>query len=407
MSGKDPYIGREFDGYRIERALGRGGMGTVYGGVDTGLRRRVAIKVLPQSAAANEDLRRRFEREARVVAEFDHPNIARVYRTGEIDGLPYYAMEYIEGKSLADMLRDQGRVAGNACIRLMTQAAQGLKAAAARQVIHRDIKPANLMVTDDGMLKIVDFGIAKAVRDDTFQTATGAVMGTPRYIAPEQARGLELDHRADIYSLGATFYHMVTGVPPFDSDDPITLVMMHINQPVEPIERFNPHVPDNLERIIYRMLEKSPARRYQDYGKLVDDLEHVFTNAGQQTAIGVPRRLRPGAAPGMPGAQSDDVPSVVGGTIVKQGGKSKVWLWVAAAVVLAALLALPVFLRPQTEEAAAPSAALGDSDRPRVSRDLTEGLESGDRRKLIPAAFEQIKAAKDAQQRESENMGGR
>ena len=276
MAENDKFIGTNIDGFLVEKLLGRGGMGVVYRAVETGLSRPVAIKILPETALTDNDAVQRFDREARIVAQLNHPNIAQIYGIGQVDDAPYYVMEYIEGRSLEEILKEKGRLAGTRGVKIMIQAAKGLKAASEQGVIHRDIKPGNLMVTEDDKVKVVDFGIAKAFQDDTFKTATGLIMGTPRYLSPEQGRGVEkLDMRSDIYSLGATFYHMVTGNPPFDADNPITLIQKHITKPVVAIQEFNANVPEKLCNIIYRMLEKLPADRFQDYNELIIALENV------------------------------------------------------------------------------------------------------------------------------------
>jgi len=279
MPDQDSYVGRKIDEYQIESLLGKGGMGSVYKGLDTILRRPIALKVLAPGLAEDADSIKRFEREARIIAEINHPNIAQVFRIGKVDGLPYYVMEYIEGKSLQQILAEEGRLTGSRSVKIILDAARGLKAAAERNIIHRDIKPANIMVTESGGVKVVDFGIAKAFSDDTFKTATGLLLGTPRYMSPEQGRGAAVDLRADIYSLGATFYHMVTGVPPFDSDNPITLIQKHVTEPVRAVSELNPNVPEKICNIIYAMLAKTPADRIQDYAQLILGLEAASGHA--------------------------------------------------------------------------------------------------------------------------------
>ena len=284
MTNQDKYIGMKLDEYEVRELLGKGGMGAVYKGFDTALHRPVAIKILLDNALDNPDVVRRFEREARVIAEINHPNIAQIYKIGKIENVPYYVMEYIRGKSLADILSEKGRLCGSKCIDYMIQTAKGLRAAANHNIIHRDIKPANIMVTEDGTVKIVDFGIAKVVRDNTFKTTTGTIMGTPRYMSPEQGKGENVDLRSDIYSLGATFYHLISGIPPFDSDNPVTLLMKHFSEPVKSIKQFNSDVPDKLCNVIYCMMAKSPSERYQDYTHLIVTLENLYTSKEEITS---------------------------------------------------------------------------------------------------------------------------
>ncbi len=276
MPSNDPYVGQNIDDYIVEALVGRGGMGAVYRATDTTLGRTVAIKMLPKTAISDESAVTRFKREAKIVSNLNHPNIAQIYRIGEVDECPYYVMEFIEGLTLDQILKDRGKVSGSRAIKIMLQAVEGLSAASKQGIIHRDIKPANIMITADDVVKIVDFGIAKNFADDSFQTSTGTVMGTPHYMSPEQAKGQKLDHRSDIYSLGATFYHMVTGRPPFESDNPITLIEKHCNEPVMAIPQYNPNVPDGVCTTIYAMLSKSPSDRIQEYGLLKMALENAL-----------------------------------------------------------------------------------------------------------------------------------
>ncbi len=282
MTIQNTLIGREFDDYKIEHLLGEGGMGVVYKGWDKNLGRHVAIKVLANQLVEDFEAVKRFEREAHVIAELNHPNIAQVYRIGKIDGVPYYSMEFIDGCSLHDILQQTGRISGSKFAKIAIQAAEGLKAAAAKNIIHRDIKPANIMIMNDDSVKIVDFGIAKAFTGNSFKTATGMLLGTPLYMSPEQGRGAYIDHRADIYSLGATFFQMVTGKPPFEADNPINLIQKHIQEPVKNIKEINPNVPDKLCVLIYGMLQKNPADRISDYNEIIIALKNI---SGEKTAI--------------------------------------------------------------------------------------------------------------------------
>lgn len=272
----DPLIGKNLDGYRVLELLGQGGMGAVYLGEDTTTGRRVAIKTMIRGLREDPDIQRRFEREGKLAAEVDHPNIARVMRTGAAEDVRFIVMEYIDGKPLGDALAEKGRIAGSRCIDYIRQAARGLQAAHRAGVIHRDVKPDNLMLTADGIVKIVDFGLAKSDKGDSFKTATGAVMGTAHYISPEQASGMGVDHRSDIYSLGATFYHLLTGHTPFGGETSFAIIQKHIAEPVRDIHVWNPNVPDNVCQIVYRMMEKHPDKRFQTYGHLIDSLDDAI-----------------------------------------------------------------------------------------------------------------------------------
>ena len=274
MSKAQALVGAEFDGFRIVRLLGQGGMGAVYEGLELGLSRRVAIKVLAESVNRDPDGVKRFQREARAVASVSHPNIAQIYRVGTYGDMHYYAMEFVDGKSLDQMILERGRLSGPRCFDLMAQAVRGLKAAADRGIVHRDIKPANLMVTHDGTVKIVDFGIAKMMDDsDTFRTATGTIMGTPSYMSPEQCKGQAFDFRSDMYSLGCTFFQVLTGRAPFEGDTAFTVMSKQISAPVQAIPALASNVPERFCNIIYTMMEKHPDNRYQSYEHLLTVLE--------------------------------------------------------------------------------------------------------------------------------------
>ncbi|MFP4579456.1 MAG: serine/threonine protein kinase [Candidatus Sumerlaeia bacterium] len=283
MSKEDPYIGLVIDGYRIDGLLGKGGMGAVYKGWDMDLQRQVAIKILSTDLIEDEDAVTRFDREARILAELNHPNICQVFRIGKYGDIPFYAMEHLDGRSLKDVLGQVRRINVDRAIRIVLQIAQGLKAAHEKGITHRDIKPANIMLMRDDMVKIVDFGIAKAFLDDTFKTATGMLLGTPRYMSPEQGRGANVDFRSDIYSLGCTFYHILTGAPPFSAQNAIQLIEKHMKEPVRSITERNPNVPDKLCNLIYGMLEKNPADRISDYSYLVISLQNIQDNQANQT----------------------------------------------------------------------------------------------------------------------------
>jgi serine/threonine protein kinase len=295
MGKAESLIGAEFDDYRIVRLLGQGGMGAVYEGLDLTLHRRVAIKVLAESVNRDPDAVKRFQREARAVASISHPNIAQIYRVGTYGDLHYYAMEFVDGQSLEQMIAESSRVGGPRCFGLMAQAVKGLKAAADQGIIHRDIKPGNLMVTTDGTVKIVDFGIAKMMDDsETFRTATGAIMGTPSYMSPEQCKGQAVDFKSDMYSLGCAFFHVLTGRPPFDGDTIYTIMSRQIGTPVPSIPSLVPNVPERFCNIIYTMMEKNPDNRYQSYEYLLSVLEAAREGrATGMTAMVVEGQLAP------------------------------------------------------------------------------------------------------------------
>lgn len=260
--------------YQVLGRLGRGGMGEVLRGRDPETGLEVAIKLLDAAGYEDEDLLKRFEREAEAVREIEHQNIARFYGLERDEhNLPFIVMEYIAGQSLDKLVKNNPDLPLSRIIYFMAQAARGLEFARRRAVIHRDVKPANLLVMPDDRLKIIDFGLAKSLWEQSVLTNTGMVLGTARYIAPEQALGKPVDHRADLYSLGASFYELVTGEPPFDAETPAAIMVKHINVPLIPPIKVNPRLPIEVNDIIMRMMAKDPRERYPDYETLIRDLE--------------------------------------------------------------------------------------------------------------------------------------
>ncbi|MFH0946065.1 MAG: protein kinase, partial [Planctomycetota bacterium] len=261
--------------YRVISRIGKGGMGSVYEAVDDRLGQKVALKVLSPELTQRPDFVVRFHRESRSLAELSDPRIAKVYFNGAAEGLPFFAMEFVDGRNLEQILEEDGRMSSEQVLHLMSEAAIGLSAAADQGIIHRDVKPTNLLVDREGNLRIVDFGLAKSVDSESRLTVTGAVVGTPYYLSPEQGLGKPVDVRSDIYSLGATFYHLMTGKPPFDAESPVSIIMCHVSKAPELITERNSSIPEPLARVVMRCIAKSPERRYQDYDELLEDLEAV------------------------------------------------------------------------------------------------------------------------------------
>jgi serine/threonine protein kinase len=252
--------------YRIERPLGHGGMASVYLGRDTELERPVAIKLLAENLAGNEEFRERFVREARLAARLSDPNVVSVYDAGEDDGRPYIVMEHVDGETLAELLARRGRLAPDEARELAAQAARGLAHAHAAGLVHRDIKPQNLILSRDGTVKIADFGIARAA--ETTITQTGTVLGTAAYLAPEQALGEQVTAAADVYSLGAVLYELLTGRPPFEFETLADLADRQGRMAITPVRELAPEVPPELEDIVMRTLARNPAYRPESAGEL-------------------------------------------------------------------------------------------------------------------------------------------
>jgi eukaryotic-like serine/threonine-protein kinase len=261
--------------YRVERELGRGGMAKVFLGTDTVLGRTVAIKMLAPQFADDDGFVMRFRREAQAAASFSHPHIVSVFDTGSDDGVHYIVMEYVEGKTLAEYLAGGGRIMPDRAIDIAMAVCDALEAAHAQGVIHRDIKPGNIMLNGRGEVKVTDFGIARVTTTAETVAQTAAILGTASYLSPEQAQGLPVDGRSDIYSLGAVLFEMVTGRPPFLGDSPVAVASKQVlEQPVPP-SRLNPDVTADLDAVILRALAKNPANRYQSAEELRADLDRA------------------------------------------------------------------------------------------------------------------------------------
>lgn len=261
--------------YRIVGRIGRGGMGDVYRALEPALDRTVALKVMGGGLAQDKSFVERFKTEAKAAAALIHPNIINVFGVGEVKGMPYIAMEFVDGESLQQKILREKQLAPALVLDWAVQACRGLDAAAKKGVVHRDIKPANLMVDREGNLKVADFGLAKLQKSDVSLTQTGVAVGTPLYMSPEQGRGERIDLRSDIYSLGATIYHALSGKPPFEADTPIAVISKHALTPATPLHVVRPDVPQPVSGVIARMMAKAPADRYASYDATIAELERL------------------------------------------------------------------------------------------------------------------------------------
>jgi serine/threonine-protein kinase len=249
------------DRYEVRSTLGRGGMATVFEGVDLVLDRPVAIKVLAERYAGDEKFVARFQREARAAAGLSHANIVSVFDTGDTGGQHYIVMELFRGETLADLLAREGTLSAGHAAGIAGIVAQALQAAHDKGFVHRDVKPGNVMLSPSGEVKVMDFGIARAATDEAL-TQTGMVLGTASYLSPEQSKGDPVDHRSDIYSLGCVLYEMLTGRPPFSGGSPVSVAYRHVNEEPEPPSGVNPRVPAELESVVMRALRKDPEARF-------------------------------------------------------------------------------------------------------------------------------------------------
>jgi beta-lactam-binding protein with PASTA domain/predicted Ser/Thr protein kinase len=270
--------------YELGELIGYGGMAEVHRGRDTRLNRDVAIKVLRPDLARDPSFLNRFRREAHSAAGLNHPSIVSVYDTGEDtahDGAtqPFIVMEFVEGRTLRDILKSEGRLPIRRAMEIVADICAALDFSHRNGIIHRDIKPANVMITPSGAVKVMDFGIARAVADNSATvTQTANVIGTAQYLSPEQARGEAVDARSDVYSTGCLFYELVTGVPPFQGDSPVAVAYQHVREnPVMPSAR-NPEVPRAVDSIVMKALAKNQLNRYQSAGDMRQDLERALAN---------------------------------------------------------------------------------------------------------------------------------
>ena len=302
----NPQPGTILGAYRVEGTIGSGSMGEVFKAIDTGLNRRVAIKILSEKHRDSQELRQRFIREGRAVAAISHPNVVQVFATGQFDDRPYIAMELLDGTDLGSVVEKRGPLDSLSATHVVLDAAQGLAAAAKAGLIHRDVKPSNLVRLSDGKVKVTDFGLAKPVDPGTEPalTAMGVVVGTPDYIAPEQARGETIDERVDIYALGGTLYFLLTGMPPFRTGKPsedkyLKVVARHLRNPPPDATQTNSAVDRELADLARLMMAKKSSERpaYDDLvSRLTQILARVDPDAVPQLIQATRERSRPNLA---------------------------------------------------------------------------------------------------------------
>ena len=319
--------------YTIGGLLGSGGMGEVYLARDKALGRDVALKVLREQYSGSEEFKVRFRHEAENAASLSHPNVVTVYDRGEdpLDGTPYIAMEYLKGGTLADRLARKGPLDPYEAARIARQIALALGHAHAHGVIHRDVKPHNVFMTGEyfdtaGAVKVGDFGIARAT-EATAMTETSFVIGSVRYLSPEQAMGEPVGPRSDLYSLGVVLYQMLTGRVPFDAEGPITIAIKHITEAPAPPKESDPRIPEGLEAVTLKLLSKDPASRYADASSLIEDLERVSRGLRPRAAVAsrAPReaptkRLKLTITPPKPERTERDLPFVAGSRRLRRWG---------------------------------------------------------------------------------------
>jgi serine/threonine-protein kinase len=340
----DQQMGPERIGrYELVQKIGEGGMGAVYRARDSTTDRVVALKVLPPHMAQDKVFMGRFQREALAVTRLEHPNIVRGLDVGTADGAQYIAMEFVDGQDCDKMLSRRGRIPEKEAVRIAVQMTRALQYAATKRLVHRDIKPANILVMQDGTAKLTDLGLAKSTAATAAKlTQTGITMGTPHYISPEQAMGSsDLDVRSDIYSLGATLYHLVTGRVPFEGSSPAVIVAKHLTEELTNPKDIVPEVSQGLVRVLEKMLAKDRDDRYSDPGQLVADLERLLEDREPDT-----QGLAPGRSAIMKAADFRKVADRLSSKkqAVPQGRKSPVMLVVGVLLGLAIAVGVVVLL---------------------------------------------------------------
>lgn len=351
------HIGKRLGAYQLLEQIGQGGMATIFKAYQPSMDRYVAIKVLPSHFTEDETFVARFTQEARTLARLEHPHILPVHDYGEQEGLTYLVMRYIEAGTLKDWITRKGPVELDEAVRILDQVGRALDYAHSQGVVHRDIKPTNVLIDERGDAFLTDFGIAKLVAGTAQFTATGAIVGTPAYMSPEQGMGKSIDHRSDIYSLGVVLYELVTGRVPFEAETPLAVLLQHVNAPLPVPRQVKPDLPQTVERVILKAMAKAPDDRFQSVGEMVEALHKSVT--GMPTEIGSPRRapealqttvssraVSPPAQPvpqtALPGRAPGGMPTEP--RVVAPPRRTKPWLVIAGGVAVVAMVLIAAIL---------------------------------------------------------------
>jgi eukaryotic-like serine/threonine-protein kinase len=348
----DSLIGTLFDQrYQIERKLGAGGMADVYLAEDQELGRRVAIKILNGRHANDGQFIERFRREAKNAAALNHPNIVSIYDRGEAEDTYYIAMEYLDGRTLKELIVGHGQAPVRVAVEYARQILSALRFAHRHGIVHRDIKPHNVLVDREGRVKVTDFGIARAGTSQ--MTETGSIVGTAQYLSPEQAKGGEVDQRSDLYSLGVVLYELLTGKTPFEGETPVEIAMKHLSNAPQPPSELRADIPPELDMVVLRALAKDPNERYQSADEMEGDLDRVVRGApvAAATVDAATQVLsRPAAAAAAAATAATMIapspaaaappPPIFEEEVEEEGGGRPIWPWLlAAAFVIAAIIA--------------------------------------------------------------------
>jgi serine/threonine-protein kinase len=366
MPATDTLLNTLFDGrYRILRKLGAGGMANVYLAEDQTLGRRVAIKLLNDRHASDDQFVERFRREATSAAGLTHPNIVSIYDRGEAEGTYYIAMEHLDGRNLKELLRARGPAPVQYSIEYARQILAALRFAHRNGIVHRDIKPHNVLVDSEGRVKVTDFGIARA--GGTQMTEVGSIVGTAQYLSPEQARGAPVDQRSDLYSLGVVLYELLTGTVPFSGDAPVEIAMKHLSETPRPPSEVHDNVPRELDLVVMRALAKDPAERYASADEMDRDLARIAAGSGVSpeteeaatailSAASAPTVVtRANAAPTTAVTRPYRAPPAGPTAVVydfeeRPRRRRSVWPWVIALLLLAGAIAGAVYAYDQIQE---------------------------------------------------------
>ena len=367
--------GKQFGPYQIVAPLGEGGMAAVYKAYQPGMERYVALKVLPRNYADDAQFLARFQREAKLLAQLQHPHILPVFDFGQAEGYTYIVMPFIQSGTLTDQLK--GSPVPLARIRqIITQVGEALNYAHARGMIHRDIKPSNILIDESGNCLLTDFGLARMVEDAVNLTSTGTIMGTPAYMSPEQGSGSKIDARSDIYSLGVVLFEMATGRVPYQAETPIAVVFKHVQDPLPPARSINPDLPEAVELVILKSLAKNPEDRYQTAADMVRAIQaaipesHIFAAAAATTTVAQKPAGEPAPVPTLLAsaaskpAKEEKPPSESGvelgmqpTMIAKPKRGTPAWIWAVIGIVLLAVIAGGGFMLFGRGSAAEPTKA--------------------------------------------------
>ncbi|HWJ45339.1 MAG TPA: Stk1 family PASTA domain-containing Ser/Thr kinase [Gaiellaceae bacterium] len=356
MAVSDTLLNTLFDGrYRIVRKLGTGGMANVYLAEDEVLGRRVAIKILNDRHAGDDQFVERFRREAKNAASLSHPNIVSIYDRGEAEGTYYIAMEYLDGRSLKELIVARGPAPVNVAIDYARQILAAIRFAHRHGIVHRDIKPHNVLVDTEGRLKVTDFGIARAGTSQ--MTEAGSIIGTAQYLSPEQAKGAPVDQTSDLYSVGVVLYELLTGVVPFSGDTPVEIAMKHLSSTPEAPSAKRSEIPRDLDMIVMRALAKDPADRYQSAEEMDADLARVARGAAvspatEEAATAIISRPPPTAVTAItPPRTREPVPYAPPAAYYDydEPRRRAVWPWIVALLFVAAAIIGGYFLYNQVQ----------------------------------------------------------